>query len=176
MVNTDKLNTRCIRRVCITFVYQSLRRYTVLAMDRSKLYCNPSTPIAYMFQYGVAIPFLIRILIRMLPTRTTLIEYLSLRIIPRILVAEMTMFSICECYCPVLLKVTPRCLWLSTKLIGILSKTSCGRKSSFLRVNKTASYFSGLNVTSHCLAHFVNSCKSWLHVIIPAMSAIGAAE
>ena len=47
------------------------------------------------------------------------------------------MFSIRECHCPVLLKVTPRCLWLSTKLIGILSKTSCGRKSGFLRVNET---------------------------------------
>ena len=72
-VYTDKLNTRLISRVCITFVYQSLSRYTVLAMDRSKFFCNPSTPIAYMFQYGVVIPFLIRILIRMRRTRTILI-------------------------------------------------------------------------------------------------------
>ena len=56
--------------------------------------------------------------------------------------------------------VTPRCLWLSTMLIGILSKTSCGRKSSFLNVNKTASVFSGLNATNHCLAQLVNSCRS----------------
>ena len=43
--------------MCITFVYQSLRRYTVLALDRSKLFCNLSLiPIftnAYMFQDGV---------------------------------------------------------------------------------------------------------------------------
>ena len=44
-----------------------------------------------------------------------LIEYFSLRIIPRILVADKTMFSICECHCPVLLKITRRYLWLSTK-------------------------------------------------------------
>ena len=55
-----------------------------------------------------------------------LMEYFSLRIFPKILVANRTIFSICECHCPVLLKVTPRCLWLSTKLIGILSKTSYG--------------------------------------------------
>ena len=42
-------------------------------MDRSKFFRNSSTPIAYMFQYGVVIPFLIRILIRMRRTRTTLL-------------------------------------------------------------------------------------------------------
>ena len=57
--------------IIITFVYQSLRRYTVLALDRSKYL--PSSPIAYMFQYGFVIPFLLRILIRMRRTRTTLI-------------------------------------------------------------------------------------------------------
>ena len=62
-----------------------------------------------------------------------LIEYIILLIIPRILVADRTMFSICECYCPVLLKVTPRCLWLSTKLIGILSKISCGKILIFFK-------------------------------------------
>ena len=103
-----------------------------------------------------------------------LIEYFSLRIIPRILVADRTMFSICECHCPVLLKVTPRCLWLSTKLIGILSKISCGKILIFLRVIKTALVFSGLNVTSHCLAEFDNNCISWL--IILAMSSMCAAE
>ena len=81
-------------------------------------------------------------------------EYFSLRIIPKILVPDRTIFSICECHCPVLLKITPRCLWLSTKLIGILSKTSCGKILIFLKVNKTASVFSGLNVTSHCLAQY----------------------
>ena len=57
--------------IIITFVYQSLRRYTVLALDRSKYL--PSSPIAYMFQYGVVIPFLLRILIRIRRTRTTLL-------------------------------------------------------------------------------------------------------
>ena len=103
-----------------------------------------------------------------------LMEYFSLRIIPKILVTDRTIFSICECHCPVLLKVTPRCLWLSTKLIGILSKTSCGKILIFLRVNRTASVFSGINVTSHCLAQFDNNYISWL--IIPAMSSMRAAE
>ena len=103
-----------------------------------------------------------------------LIEYFSLRIIPRTLVAGRTMFPICECHCPVLLKVTPRCLWLSTKLTGILSKKSCRKILIFLRVNKTPLVFSGLNVTSHCLAQFDKSCISWL--IIPAMSSMCAAE
>ena len=103
-----------------------------------------------------------------------LMEYSSLHIIPRILVADRTMFSICECHCPVLLKVTPRCLWLSTILIGILSKISCGKILFFLRVNQIASVFSGLNVTSHCLAKFDNNCTSWL--IILAMSSMCAAE
>ena len=80
------------------------------------------------------------------------------------------MFSICEYHCPVLLKVTPRCLWLSMKSIGILSKISCGKILIFLRVHKTASVFSGLNVTSHCLAQFDNNCISWL--IIPACCRI----
>ena len=104
----------------------------------------------------------------------SVIEYLSLRIIAKIFIAEFTLLWTCECHCPVLLKVTPRCLWHSTKLIGILSKTCCGRKPCFLRVYKTASVFSRLNVTSHCLAKLVNSCRSWL--IIPAMSVICAAH
>ena len=58
-----------------------LRRYTVVAMDRSKFFCNPSTPIAYMFQYGVVIPFLIRILIRMRRTRTTLFVGIEIEIV-----------------------------------------------------------------------------------------------
>ena len=91
-------------------------------------------------------------------------------VIAKILLAECTIFSTCLCRCTVLLKVTPRCLWLSTKLIGILSKTSCGMTSSFVRVNKTALVFSGLNVKKHRVAQFVNSCKS--RFIIPAMSAI----
>ena len=80
-----------------------------------------------------------------------LIEYFSLRMLPRILVEDRTFFSICEGHCPVLLNVTQRCLWISTKLIGILSKRSCGKILIFLSVNKTVSVFSGLNVTSHCL-------------------------
>ena len=103
-----------------------------------------------------------------------LIEYFSLPIIPKILVADMTMFSICECHCPILLKEKPRCLWLSTKLIGILSKISFGKILIFLRVNKTTSVFSGLNVTSHCLAQFDNNCISWF--FIPAISSMCAAE
>ena len=84
------------------------------------------------------------------------------------------MFLICECHCPILLKVTPICLWLSTKSIEILSKISCGKILIFLRVNKTVSVFSGLSATSHCLAKFDNNCISWL--IIPAMASVCAAE
>ena len=69
-----------------------------------------------------------------------LIEYLSLRIIAKILLAEFTIFSTCECHCPVLHKVTPRCLRLSTKLIGALSRSSCVRKSSFLRIKNGLSF------------------------------------
>ena len=82
---------------------------------------------------------------------------------PRILVAEMAMFSLCECHCPVLLKVTPACVWLSTKLIGILSKKN---KSSVLREYKTDYSFSGLYVKPICPQL----------QIISAMSAICAAE
>ena len=52
-------------------------------------------------------------------------------------------------------------------------KIRCGKKPSFLRVNKTASVFNGLKVTNHCLAQFDIICKSWL--ITPFMSAILAA-
>ena len=52
-------------------------------------------------------------------------------------------------------------------------KNKINNISSFLRVNKTASVFSGLKVTNHCIAQFDNSCKSWL--IIPDMSGIFAA-
>ena len=44
------------------------------------------------------------------------------RVIPKLLLAELTMFSTYSCYCPVPLKVTQSDVWLSTKLIGILSK------------------------------------------------------
>ena len=37
-------------------------------------------------------------------------------------------------------------------------KTSCGRKSIFLKENKTASISVNKNVTSHCLAQFVSGC------------------
>ena len=54
-----------------------------------------------------------------------LIEHIYIiRIIPRIIVAKVTMFSTWEIHHPVLLnnKVIPRCFSLSTKLIGILLK------------------------------------------------------
>ena len=53
-------------------------------------------------------------------------------------------------------------------------KISWGKRLIFLRVNKTASVFSGLIVTSHCLAQFDNNCITWL--IIPAISSMCAAE
>ena len=66
-----------------------------------------------------------------------LIGYKTLHMIPRILAAEMAMFSLCVCHCPVFLKGTPACVWLSTKLIGTLSKTTCDSKSRVLREYKT---------------------------------------
>ena len=59
------------------------------------------------------------------------------------------------------------------KVNNNIQKIRCEKKSSFLRVNKTASVFNGLNVTNLSLAQFGNICKSWL--MIPAMSAIFAA-
>ena len=54
-VYTYKLNTRCISWLCITFVYQSLRRYTVLALDRSKLFCNLSLTPIFAYRVHVSI-------------------------------------------------------------------------------------------------------------------------
>ena len=53
-------------------------------------------------------------------------------------------------------------------------KNKLWKEIKLFKSNKTASVVSGLNVTSHCLAQLVSSCRSWL--IIPAMSAICAAE
>ena len=41
--------------MCITFVYQSLRRYTVLAFDRSKFSCNLSSIPIFTYRVHVSI-------------------------------------------------------------------------------------------------------------------------
>ena len=47
------------------------------------------------------------------------------------------------------------------------------KNSKFLRVNRTASVFKGLNFTNHCLAQLESIMRSWF--IIPDMSARCAA-
>ena len=43
----------------------------------------------------------------------------------------------------------------------IFSNLRTGMWSTFLRVNKIASVLEGLNVTSHCSAHYDKSIRSW---------------
>ena len=53
-VYTEKLSTRCIW-VCITFVYQSLRRYTVLALESLNFFCNISLIPIFTYRVHVSI-------------------------------------------------------------------------------------------------------------------------
>ena len=50
-----------------------------ISFGQVKILLHPTLPIAYMFQYGVVIPFLLRILIRMRRTRTTLMRLLFIK-------------------------------------------------------------------------------------------------
>ena len=79
-------------------------------------------------------------------------EYFSLRIMPRILEALATIFSMCLLQLPLLLRVKPRCLCSVAKLIGIPSKKIWGKLKICFKVNRMPSVLRELKFTSHCLA------------------------
>ena len=88
-------------------------------------------------------------------------ENLSYRMIPRTFAAEVLTLCIWSVHLPSYDSVRPRCLWLSTNYMCVLSNVRTGMWSKFLRVNKIASVLEGLNVTRHCLAHCDKSIRSW---------------
>ena len=94
--------------------------------------------------------------------------------IPITLAALASMFSICLCQLPVLLNVSPRCLWLFTNCIKVLLNIRFGNCTNCFRVKSIASVLSGLKLTSHCFAQLVSTRRSQL--IIPAISNILVAE
>ena len=65
--------------------------------------------------------------------------YFNLRIPPMILEALLTIFPMCLFQRPLLLYVSPRCLWSDTKETGIASNFIFGRCSYSFKVNKRVS-------------------------------------
>ena len=94
--------------------------------------------------------------------------YFNLRVMPIILEALFTMFSMCLFQRPLLLNVNPRCLWSDTKETGIPSNSIFGRGSYSCRVNNRASDFRGLKFINHYFAQAAKIFKSWL--IMPSGS------
>ena len=58
-----------------------------------------------------------------------------------------------------LLNVSPRCLWCSMNLIGILSNIKEGKLSTSRKANNIASVLLGLKVTNHWRAQALNKHK-----------------
>ena len=84
--------------------------------------------------------------------------------------ALLTMFSMCLCHWPLLLRVKPRCLWSEKTVIGIPSRIIWDKLVKCFKVNRMASVFKVLKDMSHCLAQGDRICKSRL--IIPYKSII----